>query len=239
MEWIGSSHCCTPCTPASSGLLQPSVITPKFSNYSQTVIFCRDDLKGRWLLFLVRIFQPLRGLQIKVTSLFIRSVKCSRGVSVPVALQSGFLKCDSGLSPSGSFTSVTPGAPWPSAWGRLAPWRKAASSPPSSSKSSSRRCCYHTSWPWAWGKKNRGLKTHFSLFSFETVTICHQNEKPPPWTHSSHSTGQKMWANALFSESQTICDVTKGLSRKTFRTLLSSRSLTKSAHMHFFTLDLK
>lgn len=148
------------------------------------MIFCRDDLKSHWLLFLMKIFQPLEALQIKVASFFARSVKCYLCQIVfgmfqfPLLLESGSESVTLFFSPLGSFTSVTPDAPWPSAWGRPAPWRKAASSPPSFSKSSSRRCYYHTSWLWAWGKMGRELKTEFSFTPF-TVSQCTAVSKTP------------------------------------------------------------
>lgn len=103
-----------------------------------------------------------------------------KGLLTHVVLQAGFLIDGSGFLPLGSFTSVTPGALWRSAWGRLAQWRKVASSPRSSSKSLSHRCCYRTSWLWAWGKKNRVVKSEFSFVVFwqfySVLMISHQTD---------------------------------------------------------------
>lgn len=176
---------------------QPPVITHKFSKYSQNSDFPPRWPKGPLIVVFGEDFPAAPGA-CKSTSLHFPSgawsasafPNISRGVSAPAAPQSGFLKRDSGLSPSGSFTSVTPGAPWPSAWGRLAPWRKAASSPPSSSKSSSRRCCYRTSWLWAWGKKNRGLKTQFSVTLFSVFFWENSTCDPFISLHWSENVGQ-------------------------------------------------
>lgn len=112
-----------------------------------------------------------------------------KGLSTSVALQPGFLICGCFL-PLGSFTSVIPGVLWRSVWGRLAPWRKAASSLRSSSKSSSRRYCYHTSWLWAWGKKNWVLKTKFSsavFLQFYSVLLkSHPTDPELPKSRKDH-----------------------------------------------------